>query len=168
MGNYKKILNDYKKRGNFSEDKMWVSVDVLDDVILSKLEEKDPELYWDFMRDQHEIFCGPHFDEKFGKWEIEQMMHKDEKGNVHKGEHWGASDVKGVFEKYRGKLRAGVTMWDVAVALNANWHDKVELWSKWWAQGVDEKIIEDAIHFYFMDDDAPDGKVWLYMRAMAD
>ena len=33
---------------------------------------------------------------------------------------------------------------------------------------ADKKIIEDAISFYFMDADAPDGKVWLYMDAMDD
>lgn len=30
------------------------------------------------------------------------------------------------------------------------------------------KVVEDAINFYFLDDDAPEGKVWIYMCAMDD
>ena len=166
MGNYSKLLKDYQKKGNFNEQKMWVSVDVLDDVILSKLEESDPDMYWQFMRDQHEIFCGPHFDEEFGRWEISQMMHKDERGNLHKGEHWGESDIKMVYDKVKSKLPSSTTMWDVAVAITANWHDKVELFGKWFQGDSEERIIEDAINFYFMDVDAPEGKIWRYTRAM--
>lgn len=31
-----------------------------------------------------------------------------------------------------------------------------------------EELFEDAINFYFLDDDAPEGKVWIYMCAMDD
>lgn len=165
---YKKTLQEYQKGGKWGEDKMWRSVEVLDDMILRKVEEEDPESYWEFMRDQHEIFCGPHFDERFARWEIAQMEHKDYRGNVHKGEHWGEGDARAVYDKHKAKLPAGTTVWDVAVALNANWHDKSELFGRWWPQGSEDKIIEDAMSFYFFDTDAPDGKIWRYMRAMRE
>lgn len=161
MGSYKKILNDYKNRGSFNEDKMWLSVEALDKAILEELEESNPELYWNFMRDQHEIFCGKHFDEKFAKWEVERMHHDDIEG-----QHWSLADVKSIFENMRSKLPNATTIWDFYVALNANWHDKVDLY-KGWFENYEEKIINDAINFYFMDEDAPDGKIWVYMRAMS-
>lgn len=30
----------------------------------------------------------------------------------------------------------------------------------------DETILKDAFRFYFADEDAPEGKIWKYMRAM--
>ena len=166
MGNYSKLLKEYKKQGNFDEGKMWESVDVLDAVILSKLEEREPELYWEFMRDQHEIFCGPHFDEKFARWEMARMCHKDARGNIHKGEHWADSDVMTVYNKYKSKLPAGSTVWDFAVAITANWHDKIGDYLDWFGDKAEERVIEDAVRFYFLDDDAPEGKIWRYVRAM--
>ena len=79
MGNYHKMLKHYKEKGLFSETKMWESIECLDD-ILEEMKEKNPDMFWDFMRNQHEIFCGPHFDEKFAKWQVEQMYHKDDDG----------------------------------------------------------------------------------------
>lgn len=45
-----------------------------------------------------------------------------------------------------------------------------ELMKDYHSKGMvsEKKIIEDAINFYFMDDDAPEGKVWIYMCAMDD
>ena len=126
MGNYHKMLKYYKEKGMFSEDKMWEAVECLDE-LLEEVEEAHPDLFWDFMRDQHEIFCGPHFDERFGKWQIEQMHHKGEDGKECKGMHWSEDDMKAVFDKYKTTLPAGTTCWDVAVAITGNWHDKVDL-----------------------------------------
>lgn len=165
MGNYRKILNEYKSRGTFDEDKMWVSVDALDRQVLEKLEESDPEMYWEFMRDQHEIFCGPHFDERFGKWEVEKMHHTH-KGEKMTGAYWSIHDIKPVYDSMRSKLPQGTTIWDFSVALNANWHDKVDMFKEWFPDDYTDKIIEDAVNFYFEDDDAPDGKIWRYIRAM--
>lgn len=165
MGNYHKMLKHYKEKGLFSEAKMWESVESLDE-LLEEMEEKDPEMFWDFMREQHCIFCGPHFDERFGKWQIEQMHHKGEDGKEYKGMHWPEDDMKAVFDKYKSSLPAGTTYWDVAVAITGNWHDKACLFKKWFPENHEEKVIEDAINFYFKDQDAPEGKVWHYMIAM--
>ena len=63
-------------------------------------------------------------------------------------------------------IPGNTNIWDVYVALNANWNDKNVKFTEWFNEDADKKIIEDAISFYFMDADAPDGKVWLYMDAM--
>lgn len=165
MGNYSKMLKYYKEKGLFSEAKMWESVDCLDELLV-EVEDKNPGLFWDFMRDQHEIFCGPHFDDKFGKWQIEQMYHKGEDGKKYEGLHWSEDDMKLVFDKHKSSLPSGTTFWDVSVAITGNWHDKVDLFKKWFPENHEEKIIEDALCFYFKDVDAPDGKVWRYMIAM--
>lgn len=166
MGNYHKMLKYYKEKGLFSETKMWESIECLDD-ILEEMKEKNPDMFWDFMRNQHEIFCGPHFDEKFAKWQVEQMYHKTAEGKECKGQHWTPEDAGEVFSKYKSKLPASTTLFDVYVAINASWHDKIELFKKW-AENYDDMIIEDAIVFYFMDCDwKSDGKVWDYMNINA-
>lgn len=165
MGHYYKMLKHYKEKGMFSEQKMWESVECLDE-LLEEMEEDCPDKFWEFMRDQHEIFCGPHFDEKFAKWQVEHMHHKGSDGKEYKGEHWSMEDTDSVMAQYKSKLPAGTTSADFYVALNANYHDKCRLFKSWFAEKYEEKIIEDAIDFYFMDEDAPEGKVWHYMIAM--
>ena len=74
--------------------------------------------------------------------------------------------MKAEYEKYKPSLPSGTTFWDFAVAITGNWHDKVDLFKKWFPDAFEERVIEDAINFYFKDQDAPEGKVWHYMIAM--
>lgn len=165
MGNYHKMLKRYKEKGLFSEAKMWESIESLDE-LLEEMEEKDPEMFWDFMREQHCIFCGPHFDERFGKWQVEQMHSKGPDGKEYKGELCNIMKSEEVFDKYKAKLPAGTTIWDMYVAVNSNMHDKCALFKKWNPEKWEDMVIEDAIVFYFEDVDwESPGKVWDYMNA---
>ena len=165
MGNYQKMLKGYKEKGSFSESKMWESVEGLDS-LLEKIEESDPVLFNRFAREQHEIFYGPRFDETFGKLQIESMHHKGSDGKEYHGARWSTDDMKAEYEKYKPSLPSGTTFWDFAVAITGNWHDKVDLFKKWFPDAFEERVIEDAVNFYFKDEDAPSGKVWRYMMAM--
>ena len=161
---YKEQIREYQAKGLGSEKKMWASIDVMEEA-MEKLREKDPEAYDEAMRDLHEVFCGPHYNECFGKMDVAAMRHKGKAGE-HKGEHWNmeqvATAIKGM------SIPGNTNIWDVYVALNANWHDKEVKFSEWFGPDAEKKIIEDAINFYFLDDDAPEGKVWIYMCAMDD
>ena len=63
-----------------------------------------------------------------------------------------------------------VTMWDVYVALNAQYHDNIDLYEKWFSNAndseIEEKIIEATIANWFEDEDASSDKVWEYFRVI--
>ena len=162
---YKEMLSAAKSAGLANEKTMWKSIDSLDDM-LCVLKEEHPDMFWDFMRRQHEAFYGPHFDEMFARWQVSQMYHKAEDGKEIKGEHWTIENATEVYSKNKAKLPADTTVFDVYVALNANFHDKCKLFKRWDEENFEQMIVEDAICFYFMDCDwKSDGKVWDYMNA---
>lgn len=157
--------NSSKFKG--SEEVMWKSIDQVSNM-LSELVEEHPELkdrYWQFMRDQHEVMAGRHFNEPYAKWEVERMHHKGDDGNTYKGEHWGHDATNNVLSKYRAKIPAEYNDWDFYVALNATYHDFCSWAKKKFAERAEEEIIEIAIAFWFLDEDW-DGhtKVWDYFR----
>lgn len=54
---------------------------------------------------------------------------------------------------------------DAYVAINAQYHDYCELFKSWFGDGVEQKIIESAVIFWFKDDDYKDGfKLWNYFK----
>lgn len=162
---YKDMLIEAKEAGLADEKTMWKSVDSLDEM-LCVLREEHPDMFWDFMRRQHEAFYGHHFDEKFARWQVSQMYHKTADGKECKGEHWTMEEAEEVYNRHKSKFPSDTTVADVYVALNGNFHDKVELFKKWNPEKFEEIIIDDAIVFYFMDCDwKSDGKVWDYMNA---
>lgn len=63
-----------------------------------------------------------------------------------------------------------ITNWDVYVALNAQYHDNIELYKEWFGEdnieNIKDKIIESAIVNWFEDEDAGIEKVWNYFRAI--
>lgn len=63
-----------------------------------------------------------------------------------------------------------ITFWDVYVALNAQYHDNIELYKEWFGEdnieNIKDKIIESAIVNWFEDENAGIEKVWNYFRAI--
>lgn len=73
--------------------------------------------------------------------------------------------AKEVCERYRGILSQSITHADVYVAINSHYHDYCELFKAWFGDGIDQKIIESAIIFWFKDDDYREGsKLWNYFK----
>lgn len=165
MGNFYKMMKHYAEHSGGDKEKMWKSIELLDKHF-EEFEKAHKEEYWDLMREMHEIYAGPHFNEEFAKWQVSQMHHKGAEGKDYKGEHWSMEQTDAVFAKHKSMFPAGTTPEDVYVALNGNFHDKCTLFKKWFDGEYEEKIIEDAIDFYFMDEDAPEGKAWYYFEAM--
>lgn len=161
--NYKELIDDYQLRGIVSEKKMLESIEILDGAMMC-LKEQDPDVYDETIRAIHRIFCGPHYNSCFAKQDVAKMHHKNLKGEEKRGEHWNIEQVKEVAKNF--SFPTNTTPWDIYVALNANWHDKNVSFKKWFGDDCDSKIIDDAISFYFKDDDAPDGKIWIYQYAM--
>ena len=161
---YKELMKDYHSKGMVSEKKMWEAICELDEA-MECLKEKDPDTYDEAIRDIHEVFCGPHYNEHFAKMDVAAMHHKGKSGED-KGEHWNIQQVTAVAKGM--SVPGNANIGDVYVALNSAWHDKEVKFTEWFGPDAEKKIIEDAINFYFMDDDAPEGKVWIYMCAMDD
>lgn len=145
-----------KKAGVVNESKMWKSVEAMAPV-LAILEEEHPDEYWDMMRDQHEILYGPHYDEEFAEYDVDQIYWSGKDGQSHHGAHWSREQID---EATKGMtFPAGVTRCDKYVAFNSFYADM--------CRELDEAtILKAAFRFYFADDDAPEGKIWKYMRAM--
>lgn len=77
-------------------------------------------------------------------------------------------DKENVFDKYVRNINSSITVWDVYVAINAQYHDYVRLYSEWFRNinknELDNKIIESAITFYFKDEDSGSTKTWNYFK----
>lgn len=107
---------------------------------------------------------GEHFNEPYAKYLVSEMYHI-ENGRKHVGEKFDMSKAKEICERYRGIIPHSVTPADVYVAINAQYHDYCELFKSWFGEGIDQKIIESAIIFWFKDDDYKDGfKLWNYFK----
>lgn len=147
-------------------NKMWKSVELVDEVI-EEMREEHPERYWQLMRDTHELFFGRHFNKEYAEWEVERMYHKDKNGITHRGEHWSREQTNAVMASYKSTLPSEVTPCDFYVALNTQWHDYCELMRELFAneEEAEKAIIEGAVRFWFQDEDW-DGndKVWAYFR----
>ena len=71
----------------------------------------------------------------------------------HSGEKFDISKAKEICERYRGILPTSISANDVYVAINSQYHDYAELFKSWFGDGIEQRIIESAIIFWFKDAD---------------
>ena len=91
-----------------------------------------------------------HFNDSYARYLVSNMYHF-ENGRKYVGEKFDMTKAKEVCERY--------------VAINAQYHDYCELFKSWFGDGVEQKIIESAVIFWFKDDDYKDGfKLWNYFK----
>lgn len=154
--NMTKMFREAKKAGVATENKMWQSVALMEP-ILEMAKDEHPDEYWHMMRDQHELLYGPHYNDEFSNYDIEQIHWTDKNGTIHHGAHWSKEQIADATQNML--FPAGTTDCDKFVAFNSYYadmcHDKDE-----------GTILADAHKFYFKDEDAPAGKIWHYMKAM--
>lgn len=86
---------------------------------------------------------------------IVKHMYHSEGNKVLKGEYFSMNDAKEVKERYRGIIPHGVSECDVYIAINAQYHDFINLYKSWFGSGVDHKIVESGLIFWFQDEDKP-------------
>lgn len=97
-----------------------------------------------------------HFDEPYAKHIVNSMYHV-ENGRKHAGEKFDMHKAKEIHERYRGIIPHDVTIADVYVAINAQYHDYEELFKSWFGSNIESKIIESAVVFWFKDTDYKKG-----------
>lgn len=92
-------------------------------------------------------------------------MNRIENGRKHSGEKFDISKAKEICERYRGILPTSISANDVYVAINSQYHDYAELFKSWFGDGIEQRIIESAIIFWFKDADCKaENKVVEYLR----
>ena len=115
-----------------------------------------------YMRDS--MSRGDHFSESEAEYLVSRMYHT-ENGRKYSGEKFDMHKAKEVCERYRGILPTSVTAADVYVAINSQYHDYAELFRSWFTDGIEQRVIESAIVFWFKDADCKsENKVVGYFR----
>ena len=155
MISYKHMVDSAKKAGVANEQKMWESIESFSE-LLEELKESHPDKYWKFMREQHGIMFGGHYDELFAMYDVSKIEYTDKNGMKHVGAHWTVDQIESATAGMR--FQPGVTKWDKYVAFNAEYADLMKEFD-------DDQIIKSAYLTYFADEDWGDGsKVWdMYM-----
>lgn len=150
---YADLVKMAKENGTWNEKTMWCAVESISE-LLEKWKEDDPKAFWAFMREQHGIMSGDHYDEKFAMHDVAQIEYTDKKGDTHKGAYWTVEQIE---EATKGMtFKSGVTKWDKFVAFNSFWADTCKALDA-------EQIIKAAYQFYFADEDFKGkNKVWEY------
>lgn len=109
-------------------------------------------------------------DEVYATYQVDNMYHTDNKGNKITSPMFTPIDVRKLYDKKFKSINSNITFWDVYVALNAQYHDNIELYKEWFGEdnieNIKDKIIESAIVNWFEDEDAGIEKVWNYFRAI--
>lgn len=168
MSHFKKLINNYNL-GNINQAHLVEAMNAFVDA-LDYLETKDKDMYWKTMKCFHEHIKGKHFDEMYAEYQVSNMYHKRKDGIVHKGEVFDINKARQVYEQHVRNINSNITIFDVYVAINAQYHDYHCQLKEWFSNTNEEelnhKIIESAITFWFKDDDAGEGKVWNYFKTI--
>lgn len=153
---YLEMIKSAKESGKVSDKQMWASIENISN-LLCDIKEIHPDLYWDFMREQAGIINGNHYDEAFALYDVSMIRYSDRTGKKCEGGYWTLEQIESATKGMA--FPSGTTKWDKYVAFNGFYADTCTVLE-------DEHIIKTAHKFYFADEDAPPGKIWLYMEAM--
>lgn len=98
-----------------------------------------------------------HFNEGTASEAVGGIYYTDKEGKERHGAHWTLDQIK---EATKGmKFAVCVTDWDKYVAFNAAYADFCKVFTA-------EQVLQAAHAFFFADEDAPEDKVFRYIRAM--
>lgn len=153
---YKNMITSARNAGVATEKIMWQSIDGLNEM-LCKMKEEHPDMFWKFMREQHGIMYSNHYDEAFALYDVSMIRYTDRSGKKCEGGYWTMEQIESATKGLA--FPSNTTKWDKYVAFNGFYADTCTVLE-------DEFIVKTAHKFFFADEDAPSGKIWLYMKAM--
>ena len=120
-----------------------------------RLKEFDKDLYQEMECDLYMAIHGPHFTE----WKYQKAVDGLENADGTKGPHWSVSDITS-YAKSRGLSYSMFNEYDFAYAMNMAYSDYYG-------------SVQDSTESYYRiakafieDKDAPEGKAFLYWKAM--
>ena len=154
--NYKEMIELAQSRGRGTEQAMLKSIDSISNMLCS-LAKHDKKAYWCFMRNQHEILYNYHYSPEFAEWDVGKLEWMGKDGQKHCGAHWTIEEIVSATKGLT--FPNGTTDCDKYVAFNVAYSDFCKDYSE-------TEIIKIAHQFFFNDSDAPEGKVWHYVKAM--
>lgn len=139
---------------------------------------KDSDYYDDYldyedgfyMDDMYDRFSREHshshnfIDEQNAEHIVHNMYHTNN-GMRYNGEKYSMQKAKEIIVKYKSMIPEYVSVPEMYLALNAQYHDYCALFKSWFGENIDSKIIESAIVFWFKDPDYTKGnKVQEYFK----
>ena len=166
---WKDLMNEYKDHIRIDNNKAW---DIISSLIKTFSEHKitDEEDAWEAMKDFHEEIYGKHFNEPYAMYQVRKMYHTTPKGERITTPMFNHAQAKKIYEQKVKNINREITCWDVYVALNAQYHDNINLYKEWFKDAtedeIEDHIIKSAIRFWFEDEDARSTKTWCYFRAI--
>lgn len=151
---YKKMIENARKSGNWSEKIMLDSVDSIAD-LLECVKKADKEAYWQFLREQAGIMNGCHYDNEWAEYDVSQIAYTDKEGKKHTGAYWTCEQVEEATKAM--SFPAGTTKYDKWVAFNLAKSDFCKKFD-------DAQILQIGYLFFFADEDwGSNSKVWQYV-----
>ena len=84
MYNYRQMIDKAKEKGITSEAAMYAGIDDVD-MMLAKLKETNPQMYWDFLRKQHKNLYKGHYDEDYARYDLSEIYYTTKNGDKIKG-----------------------------------------------------------------------------------
>lgn len=163
-----KLLYYYKDTLKIDSNNAWNVICQFKKAFCKYIDNED-EL-WEIMKDFHEQMYGKHFIEPYAIYQVSKMYHTNSKGVSIETPMFSIDYTKKIYDKYIRVLNKDITVWDVYVALNAQYHDNINLYEKWFPNlsddEIESKIIQATITNWFEDEDARCDKVWKYFRAI--
>jgi len=160
--NCKAIIHEYLEKHPDHK-----KVDMLAELVFEELHDlyhEDKEEFHERLKEIHEHFDGHHYNEHLAKHDVSQLFHRDGHGEMRHGEIWSSDHIKEKIARHGLKIPHTYNHWDVYVAFNVNYHDKCNLFKRWFPQDFELKIMEDAICFYFADENHEENIIWEHMK----
>lgn len=148
------MLEKAKIKGVTTEKMMWSSVDAMEEM-LCLVKKEHPDVYWDFIRQQHVIIHSNHYEREFAEWDVDKIEYTDKQGTKKSGAYWTVEQIESATSDM--KFPNGTTKWDKYVAFNVAHSDFCKKFDN-------AQILEIAFSFFFADEDwGSNTKVWEYM-----
>lgn len=150
------MIMSAKVAGVLSDKMMWESVENLDEM-LCILKVEHPKEYWRFIREQHGILYNNHYNKEFAEHDVNSLKYKNRDGKEVSGPYWTSEQIEVTTKNMT--FPPGTTIWDKYVAFNAWYSDLC-------TEMEDTELFKSCYKYFFADEDAPKGKIWVYMEAM--
>lgn len=169
MENLNKLIDHYKQTVRIDSNNAWDIICHFKDAVCDNTDVGEDKLF-EIMKDFHEKLIGKHFTEPYALYQVSQIYHTNNKGIKIDAPLFSIEATKKIYDRRIRPLNKDVTMWDVYVALNAQYHDNINLYEKWFPNAtnneIEDKIVEATISNWFEDEDASSDKVWEYFRVI--
>ena len=164
-----KLMEHYKQTVRIDANNAWDIICHFKEAICENTNVSEESLF-EIMKDFHEKLIGKHFTEPYALYQVSQMYHTNNKGIKIDAPLFSIEATKKIYDRRIRPLNKDVTIWDVYVALNAQYHDNINLYEKWFPNAtnneIEDKIVEATISNWFEDEDASSDKVWEYFRVI--